>query len=43
MRALFDDGDFAPGRVPSLVFVMAQRERLRAAIATAQTTFDAGR
>lgn len=43
MRALFDEGDFAPGRVPSLVFLAAQRERLRAAIVGARTTLSSRR
>jgi len=29
MQAELDDGDFAPGRLPTLVFLAAQKERLR--------------
>ena len=43
MRALFDDGDFAPGRAPSLVFLTAQRERLRAALVAARATLSSRR
>ena len=35
MRAELDDGDFEPGRLPSLVFLAAQQERLRAALEAA--------
>jgi hypothetical protein len=32
MRAELDDGDFGPGRLPTLGFLAAQKERLRAAL-----------
>jgi len=32
MRAELDDGDFGPGKLPTLAFLAAQKERLRAAL-----------
>jgi hypothetical protein len=43
MREELDDGDFGPGRLPSLVFLVSQRERLRAALAAVQTRVSAAR
>ena len=43
MRAALDTGNFEPGRLPSLVFLDAQRERLRAAVVAAHTTTSAAR
>jgi len=38
MRAELDRGDFGAGRLPNLVFLEAQRERLRAALMAVRTT-----
>ena len=43
MRAELDDGDFGAGRLPSLVFLMGQRERLRAALSAARATLSSRR
>jgi hypothetical protein len=43
MRAELDDGDFGSGRLPSLVFLAAQREHLRAAVVAARATLSSRR
>ena len=43
MRAQLDDGDFSPGRLPSLVFLVAQRERLGATLTAVRATISTAR
>ena len=43
MRAALDTGNFEPGRLPSLVFLDAQRERLHAVVIAARTIHFAAR
>ncbi|HEY6292415.1 MAG TPA: hypothetical protein VI455_12770 [Terriglobia bacterium] len=43
MRAELENGDFGPGRLPSLVFLVAQRERLRAAVMAVRATASTAR